>query len=122
MKNCNQCGKCCINYSDGGLVASDEEITLWELFKPNIARYVADGVIWVDPNSGLPLKRCPWLGETTDARYYCEIYDDRPADCRHYPVSIVQMVKDECEMLELKDLANPRQAQVRLNSVTSSER
>ncbi|HHJ18661.1 MAG TPA: YkgJ family cysteine cluster protein, partial [Gammaproteobacteria bacterium] len=26
MKECNQCGKCCIKYSDGGLSASSSEI------------------------------------------------------------------------------------------------
>ena len=27
MKNCNQCGKCCIKYGDGDLAATQEEIT-----------------------------------------------------------------------------------------------
>ncbi|MEM8501196.1 MAG: YkgJ family cysteine cluster protein [Pseudomonadota bacterium] len=122
MKNCNQCGKCCINYSDGGLVASHEEIDLWQLFNPAIAQYVNNGQIWIDPDSGMRLKRCPWLGETGDGRYYCMIYEDRPADCRHYPVTIEQMLKDECEMLEVQDLTNPRHAQVQLDSLMSNDR
>ncbi|MFA0704132.1 YkgJ family cysteine cluster protein, partial [Vibrio sp. 10N.222.48.A3] len=26
MKDCNQCGKCCIKYGDGDLAATQEEI------------------------------------------------------------------------------------------------
>lgn len=122
MKNCNQCGKCCINYSDGGLVASEDEIELWQLFKPDIAQYVKGGEIWVDPETGTRLKRCPWLGETNNKQYHCEIYEDRPADCRDYPVTIVQMIKDECEMLEVQDLTNARQAQARLDSLMNDNR
>lgn len=122
MKHCNQCGKCCINYSDGGLSATDEEIELWQLFNPDIACYVKDGQIWIHPDTGLRLKRCPWLGETHDAKYFCKIYEDRPADCRHYPVNIEQMVKDECEMLEIQDLSNPRHAQHRLDRLMSNDR
>ncbi len=122
MKNCNQCGKCCINYSDGGLVASDEEIDLWQLFKPEIAQFVKNGEIWIDPTTGLRLKRCPWLMQTKESVYHCEIYEDRPADCRHYPITIEQMIQDECEMLEVQDLSNARQAQARLDRLMANDR
>ena len=36
MKECNQCGKCCIKYGGGDLSATKEEIDLWEIFNPEI--------------------------------------------------------------------------------------
>lgn len=125
MKPCNQCGKCCINYSDGGLSASAEEIDLWEAMRPEIYRYVSDGLIWMDPDSGKQLKRCPWLiEEQIDSRaiYSCEIYHDRPDDCRHYPVTIEQMVKDDCEMLEVKDIKDITRAQQALDQLMIDSR
>jgi Fe-S-cluster containining protein len=123
LKACNQCGKCCIKYSDQGLSASSDEIESWELFRPDIYRYVKNGEIWIDPNTGAPLTLCPWLRKAADKEIYsCDIYDDRPEDCRHYPVSIADMEKDECEMLELIDLAKPKQAQKKLDRLMIDSR
>lgn len=110
MKECNSCGKCCINYSNGDLHASDDDIKFWELFRPEIAAYVTDGKIWMDPESGQQIELCPWL-EKEGNKYTCSIYHDRPEDCRIYPVNIAEMIKDECEMLESKDLKDPVRAQ-----------
>ena len=120
MKDCNQCGKCCINYSDGGLTATEQEIEHWRKTRPDIYAYVQAAKIWIDPRSGLQLVRCPWLVEKSSAfqkkkKYSCAIYQDRPADCRHYPVTIEQMKADECEMLEPHDLKRPKAAQRRLD-------
>ena len=128
MRDCNQCGKCCIHYSDGGLSASAEDIESWELFRPDIAAYAANGKIWLDPVSGKQLTRCPWLvtlqatPESTTTKYSCGIYDDRPEDCRHYPVSIAEMVRDGCEMIELRDLDAPVQAQITLDKLMADSR
>ena len=112
MKECNQCGKCCVNYSDGGLSVTADEVEYWEIFRPHISNFVRDGKIWIDPDTGKQLKRCPWLKQLTgEEKYICDIYFDRPDDCKHYPVTIEQMVKDECEMLEPRDLADPTQGQ-----------
>jgi len=112
VKECNQCGKCCESYSDGGLSASENEIEFWEIFRPHIYNFVSGGNIWIDPNTGNQFKRCPWLRQIPNQdKYVCDIYYDRPDDCKHYPVTIEQMIKDECEMLEARDLANPKQAQ-----------
>ena len=121
MKACNQCGKCCINYGDGGLSATEEELNHWEDFRPDIYAYVNGGEIWCDPSTGKRLKRCPWLrlegerGNGKKEKYACDIYEDRPEDCRYYPVSIDDMIKDACEMLEPRDLVNTKQAQKRLD-------
>lgn len=105
MRSCNQCGKCCLAYADGGLSATAEEIDDWETRRPDIARHVHDGRIWCDPDTGAQLTRCPWLRQEPDsARYHCSIYADRPQDCRDYPVLVEDMVRDGCEMIEVKDL------------------
>lgn len=123
MKECNQCGKCCIKYGDGGLSASDSEIEFWEIFRPHIHRYVSDGKIWIDPKTNQPLKRCPWLIKASgENKYSCEIYYDRPDDCKYYPVNIQEMIRDECEMLEPKDFKQPRQAQNILNRLMADSR
>jgi len=123
VKECNQCGKCCENYSDGGLSASKSEIEYWEIFRPRIDNFVSGGNIWVDPNTGNQLKRCPWLRQIPNQdKYVCDIYYDRPDDCKHYPVTIEQMIKDECEMLEVRDLANPSKAQSVLDKLMADYR
>jgi len=123
MKDCNQCGKCCIHYSDGGLSASASEIDWWEEHRPDIFSYVGDGQIWISPDTGKPLVSCPWLQKLPDQeKYICSIYDDRPDDCKYYPVDIAQMVRDECEMLEARDLLYLEKAQRTLDDLMADSR
>ena len=123
MKDCNQCGKCCTKYGDGGLSASPSEIRFWEDFRTDIFSYVSNNNIWMDPDTGKQLALCPWLRKLPDQeKYICDIYDDRPDDCRQYPVTIDQMIKDECEMLEDKDLAKPKHAQKVLDKIMIDSR
>jgi Fe-S-cluster containining protein len=128
MKDCNQCGKCCIKYGGGDLSATQEEIDLWEIFNPDIFRFVKNNEIWFDPASGSRLQTCPFL-ETSPKKdpyaknkYTCSIYADRPEDCRHYPSLIPEMVRDECEMIEAIDLENPKKAQIALDILMSDSR
>lgn len=124
MKDCNSCGKCCIKYSDGALSATAEEIALWEIFRPDIYTYVKGEDIWFDPDTGERLPRCPFLlGDPKQSnKYSCSIYHDRPEDCRHYPSLVSEMIADDCEMIELSDLNNPKQAQTRLDRLMQSSR
>lgn len=128
MKECNQCGKCCIKYGDGALSATTEEIALWELFNPEIFQYVKGDDIWFDPDSGVQLNRCPFLEiepakrNASQTKYTCSIYLDRPEDCRHYPSLISEMVADECEMIEIRDLNKPLQAQKALDIIMRDSR
>ena len=123
MKDCNQCGKCCIRYGDGGLVANAEEIDWWHEHRPDIARYEKDGKIWMDPETGKQLSHCPWMEKAPgQIRYTCRIYEHRPEDCRHYPVTIHQMAIDECEMLEPGDLDFPERAQEELDRLMAASR
>ncbi|MDU0354865.1 YkgJ family cysteine cluster protein [Paraglaciecola aquimarina] len=122
MKDCTQCGKCCIKYSDGDLSASDGDIEMWRLFNPDIAEYVKGGLIWFSPNSGKRLALCPFLrgvtsSDTGKTLYSCDIYHDRPEDCRFYPVTVKQMMSDDCEMLEPQDLHEPIKAQADLDTL-----
>ena len=123
MKDCNQCGKCCTYYGDGGLSASASEIDRWEDHRPDIFRYVKDGNIWVHPDTGEPLTSCPWLEQLPGRKKFgCRIYADRPDDCRYYPVEIEQMLRVECEMLEPQDLENSKRAQKKLDELMADSR
>lgn len=128
MKDCNQCGKCCIKYGDGALSATSEEIALWEIFNPDIFEYVKDDEIWFDPHTGEKLTRCPFLGvepkksPSAQDKYTCSIYLDRPEDCRHYPSLINEMIHDECEMIDAVDLSNPKKAQAKLDILMKDSR
>lgn len=128
MKDCTQCGKCCIKYGKGALFASEQEIAQWELFDPDIFAYVANNEIWVDPETGIKLDRCPFLNPIpsnatdSDIKYTCGIYESRPEDCRQYPSLLFEMVADECEMIEVGDLENPRLAQKYLTQIINENR
>ena len=123
MKECNSCGKCCLKWGSDSLSASAEEIDWWETYRPDIARYVHEGKIWIDPATKDYFPRCPWLRESADGRRFsCDIYDVRPEDCRLYPVDIAEMVRDECEMLEKRDLADLRRAQRKLDEIMIDSR
>ncbi len=128
MKNCNQCGKCCIKYGGGDLSATKGEIDLWEIFNPEIFKFVINNEIWFDPKSGSKLKRCPFLDIAPKKNvnqpnmYTCSIYLDRPEDCRHYPSLIAEMIRDECEMIEIIDLKNTKKAQIALDLLMEDSR
>ena len=123
VKDCNQCGKCCTRYGGGGLTATAGEIEWWETYRPEIARYVRASKIWVSPVTGQQMARCPWLRKLPNQqKYICRIYNDRPDDCRHYPVRINDMVKDGCEMLERRDLNDLKKAQRTLDLLMCDSR
>jgi len=75
------------------------------------------------PDTGEQIKLCPWLRKLPNQiGYICDIYYDRPDDCKYYPVTIEQMIEDECEMLEVQDMANPKQAQKTLDKLMADSR
>lgn len=128
MKECNQCGKCCIKYGGGDLAVTQEEIDLWEIFNPEIFAFVKNNDIWFDPQSGKQLKTCPFLEITPQKnplaqhKYTCSIYVNRPEDCRHYPSLIAEMIRDECEMIDVTDLTNPAKSQKQLDILMNDSR
>jgi Fe-S-cluster containining protein len=77
----------------------------------------------MSPDTGKQIELCPWLRKLPNQnKYTCDIYYDRPDDCKYYPVTIEQMIKDECEMLEVQDLAKPKQAQKTLDKLMADSR
>ncbi len=77
----------------------------------------------MDPDTGQQLTICPWLRKLpNENKYSCDIYYDRPDECKYYPVTIEQMIKDECEMLEAHDLNKPRKAQKALDKIMIDSR
>lgn len=123
MKECNQCGKCCIKYGNGGLSVSAVQIDYWENYRPEIHRYVVEGNIWIDPDTGKQVALCPWLRkEPNQNKYTCDIYYDRPDDCKYYPSTLDEMLIDGCEMLEEKDQSNPKLAQKALDEIMQDSR
>jgi Fe-S-cluster containining protein len=77
----------------------------------------------MDPDTGKRLELCPWLKKLpNENKYTCDIYYDRPDDCKYYPVTIEDMIKDECEMLEPRDLNNPEKAQKTLDELMADSR
>lgn len=82
----------------------------------------------MDPTTGKQIDLCPFLRlapptPTSDkAVYTCDIYFDRPDDCKFYPVTIKQMLDDECEMIEIQDLTDLKQAQKTLNTLMADSR
>lgn len=93
------------------------------MFRPDIYRYVSNGEIWADPETGQQIEYCPWLNKLPGQnKYTCDIYFDRPDDCKFYPVTIDQMVADECEMLDARDLSDPKKAQKALDKIMIDSR
>ena len=116
MKDCNQCGKCCIKYGADDLSATTEEVDLWGIFNPEIFRFVKNNQIWFDHESALSLKSCPFLEiepqikPLAENKYTRSIHLDKPEDCRHYPSLIAEMIRDQCEMVEVIDLENTEES------------
>jgi hypothetical protein len=52
-------------------------------------------------------------------KYSCDIYFDRPDDCKYYPSNVQEMILDECEMIEPSDLKDLKKAQAKLDIIMS---
>ena len=77
----------------------------------------------MDPETGEALTACPWLKPLPNQnKYGCSIYEDRPDDCRQYPVLVRDMIRDGCEMIEAIDLKRPKVAQAKLDQLMIDSR
>lgn len=77
----------------------------------------------MNPDTGKQLALCPWLRmEPDEKKYTCAIYYDRPDDCKYYPVTFDEMIRDECEMVEVRDLREPKRAQKTLDTLMADSR
>jgi len=113
MKPCNGCGKCCEYGGNGRLGGIDQaQVDLWSTTKPELLSYIqqeADDhyLIWVHPQTGALLETCPWLIEGENGlKFQCAIHDVKPSACLGYPISILQMMRDGCEIWEESDNQN----------------
>lgn len=95
---CRQCGQCCLSLSDAfATCATEADVQRWEAAGRNdILAWVAPIAvgnqfvydIWVSPETGEDVSRCPWLRKVPRAdRYVCRIHDMKPDHCRRYPTS-----------------------------------
>ena len=87
-----------------------------------LPEYVHNGEIWGDPKSGKLLERCPFLRleenhKTSRVKYSCDIYYDRPDDCKYYPSNVQEMILDGCEMIEEVDLKDLKKSQAKLELI-----
>ncbi len=123
MRDCNQCGKCCLRYGGSGLSASEEDLNWWENNRPDIFKLVKNKQLWFDPATSAPMATCPWLSKLpNEEKYTCDIYFDRLLDCKLYPSSIDEMIEDACEMIEPADIKDIRQAKKQLDIIMSDSR
>ncbi|MCF8143139.1 MAG: YkgJ family cysteine cluster protein [Deltaproteobacteria bacterium] len=106
---CVQCGHCCRDLSDAFCTSVDtEDINRWKREKRwDILRWVdifnfdgveAFGDLWIRPNTGEEVDRCPWLRKLPlkDA-YKCRIHETKPAHCRNYPKSKKHALTTGCK-------------------------
>lgn len=83
---CLRCGRCCESFG-GHLNASRADLARWRrLGREDLLRRVsAIGWIWIDPETGLLEKACPFLERVGPDRQICTINDVKPDMCRDYP-------------------------------------
>jgi Fe-S-cluster containining protein len=91
---CKQCGHCCLHLGAYQTCATEEDIASWEEHgRDDLLDWViqiAPGVydIWMNPETGDYVNRCPWLDRKPgQGKYICRIQALKPEICRDYPVS-----------------------------------
>jgi len=107
--HCIQCGNCCRNLFDAYATSVDkDEINRWRVQERwDILQWVeiydftgeaAFGDIWISPNTGDEVNRCPWLRKLPkQENYKCRIHDTKPAHCRNYPKSKKHALTTGCK-------------------------
>ena len=97
---------------------------LWLIRAPEVLDYVGGNRrdLWVSPETGKEMQRCPWLDKLpSQEKYECQIHDVRPEVCRDYPIDFDQMIDLDCEMLEAGDLDKPHtQLLIELNKLRNA--
>lgn len=106
---CTQCGNCCRDLSDAFQTTVDtEDITRWrsegrwdilqwvEIY--DFAGEEVFGDIWISPNTGDDVNRCPWLRKLPrQEKYKCRIQNTKPTHCRNYPKSKKHALTTGCK-------------------------
>lgn len=83
---CRACGACCEHFG-GHLRASKPDLERWRAEGRDdlLSRVNRLGWLWVDPASGAPLERCPFLERIDPESARCAIHHTKPEMCRAYP-------------------------------------
>jgi len=83
---CRDCGACCEHFG-GHLRAAKSDLERWrsEGRDDLLAGVNRLGWLWVDPASGVPLERCPFLDRIDPESTRCRIHHTKPEMCRSYP-------------------------------------
>lgn len=87
-RGCAACGVCC-EFFAGTLSAGPSDLERWrrEGRLDLLERVGEDGRLWLDPVTGLPAERCPFLVPAGPGRAECGIHATKPALCRDYPTA-----------------------------------
>lgn len=97
---CIQCGHCCLNLSDAYCASADaRDMIRWEEEdRWDILDHIVWGDLWISPNTGEELNRCPWLRKLPNKnKYNCRIHDTKPQHCRNYPKSKKHALRTGCK-------------------------
>ena len=108
---CRRCGHCCLNLNAFATCASEEDVERWaregrdDILEWVVPVALGDVVVaydvWLDPETGEDVDRCPWLQKLPDAdQYSCRIQDTKPELCRDYPVSREHAERTGCPGIE----------------------
>lgn len=85
-QECACCGRCCESFG-GHLTTSPHDLDRWrrEGRDDLLCRTNRLGWIWVDPETKVPLDRCPFIVKIDEQRSGCAIQETKPDICRDYP-------------------------------------
>jgi Fe-S-cluster containining protein len=106
---CIRCGNCCLNLYDAFYTcATKDDVAMWqnegredilEWVDPiHIGgdQYVFD--IWINPQTGEDVQRCPWLRKLPNKeKHICRIHDVKPEHCKAYPRSKDHALRTGCK-------------------------
>jgi Fe-S-cluster containining protein len=104
---CKQCGHCCLDLTACATWASAEDVERWaregrdDILEWVVPIAVGDVVfaydIWLDPETGEDVSRCPWLQKLPNKNeYICLIQDTKPELCSTFPESRAHADKTGC--------------------------
>ncbi len=94
---CRRCGHCCLNLVDAYQgCASDADLQRWQQHgRDDLLEWMETlelgpgnqlHMLWIDPETGDNVERCPWLLDTIDGSgHLCCIDTVKPDHCRNFP-------------------------------------
>jgi len=106
---CVQCGHCCLDLFDAYCTTVNiEDINRWQKEdRWDILQWIslfefdgeeAFGDLWISPNTGEEVIRCPWLRKLPlKDTYKCRIHETKPSHCRNYPKSKKHALTTGCK-------------------------